>query len=238
MLPEVTVTTGNMKHPEPAVKPAGDARAARWQGHREARRAELLEATLRAIRRLGPDAGMDEIAAEAGVTKPVLYRHFADKADLYLAVGQRMADEVLTKLGPVLAAAKEQRDAISAVIDTYLAAIASEPELYRFVMRRSFAGTPVAGDPVGDHAELIATALSAVIEERMTVLRLDPAPARAWAHGLVGFVQSTGDWWLREGMTTDRAALTDQLTTLIWDGFAGILARTPEATDDHRSDDH
>jgi AcrR family transcriptional regulator len=233
MLPEVTVTTGNMKHPEPGVK--ADARAARWQGHREARRAELLDATLRAIRRLGPDAGMDDIAAEAGVTKPVLYRHFADKADLYLAVGQHLAAEVLAKLGPVLTAATEQRDRIAAVIDTYLAAIASEPELYRFVMRRSFAGTPVAGDPVGDHAELIATALAAVIEERTTALGLDPAPAKAWAHGLVGFVQSTGDWWLREGAGTDRATLTDQLTTLIWDGFAGILARTtPEVTDEHR----
>lgn len=221
-----------MKHREPAVKP--DARASRWRGHRAARRAELLDATLRAIRRHGPDAGMDDIAAEAGVTKPVLYRHFADKAELYLAVGQHLADEVLTKLGPVLAAATEERGAIAAVIDTYLAAIESEPELYRFVMRRSFAGTPVAGDPVGDHAELIAAALATVIEERMTVLRMDPAPAGAWAHGLVGFVQSTGDWWLREGTRTTRATLTDQLTTLIWQGFAGILAGSaPEVRDAH-----
>ena len=63
-----------------------DGRDTRWAQHRLARRVELVEATLKAIRRHGAGVGMDEIAAEAGTSKTVIYRHFGDKAGLYLAV--------------------------------------------------------------------------------------------------------------------------------------------------------
>src|SRR5512135_2304476 len=53
------------------------------------RRRQLLAAADRVVRRRGPDASMDEIAAEAGVTKPILYRHFGDKDGLYAALTER-----------------------------------------------------------------------------------------------------------------------------------------------------
>jgi AcrR family transcriptional regulator len=49
-----------------------DGRKGRWAGHREQRRAELTAAAIEAIRELGPDVAMDQIAARAGVSKPVL----------------------------------------------------------------------------------------------------------------------------------------------------------------------
>lgn len=45
------------------------------------RRRELLEAADRVVLRDGPQASMNAIAAEAGITKPILYRHFGDKGD-------------------------------------------------------------------------------------------------------------------------------------------------------------
>ncbi|BFO19525.1 hypothetical protein SHKM778_59130 [Streptomyces sp. KM77-8] len=47
----------------------------------ERRRRELLEAADRVVLRDGPGASMNAIAAEAGITKPILYRHFGDKED-------------------------------------------------------------------------------------------------------------------------------------------------------------
>src|SRR5947209_3891593 len=101
---------------ECAVSP--DARRERWRGHREARRAQLVQAAVRAIRAHGPGVGMGVIAAEAGVTKPVLYRMFTDRADLYLAVGQHMAADFLTRLAPAMADLEqaESRDRIAAVV--------------------------------------------------------------------------------------------------------------------------
>jgi len=80
----------------------GDARRDRWRKHRIARRKEFVEAALRALDTHGPDLGMEDVAAEAGVTKPVLYRHFDDKADLYVALGQRGTEILFERLIPAI----------------------------------------------------------------------------------------------------------------------------------------
>ena len=67
-------------------QPSGGVRVTEHTGHR---RRQLLAAADRVIRRRGPDASMDEIAAEAGVAKPILYRHFGNKDGLYAALVER-----------------------------------------------------------------------------------------------------------------------------------------------------
>ena len=51
---------------------------------------------------------------------------------------------------------------------------------------------------------------------------LDSGPALPWAYGVVGYVQTVGDWWLRQRQPISRAALADYLTTFLWTGVAGI----------------
>lgn len=209
------------------VKPRGvsgeDSRRSRWRAHRAARRAAIVDAAIRAIRRRGADVSMEDIAAEAGVAKPILYRHFTDKADLYVAVGRRIAKELLARLEQELEHAREPREHVAAVIDAYLGAIEAEPELYRFVIRRSFADRPVDPDPVADYSTLIANHLARVIGDRLRERGLDSGCAESWGHGLVGLVQSAGNWWLDRRLMS-RSALTEYLTALIWGGFAGALA--------------
>ena len=67
---------------------------------RERRREELLDVADRVIQRHGTGVSMDEIASEAGITKPVLYRHFGDKDGLYEALTQRYVDELTAVLRP------------------------------------------------------------------------------------------------------------------------------------------
>ncbi len=84
------------------VKGQGDARRERWREHRAARREEFVEAALRALDEHGPDLGMEHVAQAAGVTKPVLYRHFTDKADLFVALGQRGTEILFERLIPAI----------------------------------------------------------------------------------------------------------------------------------------
>ena len=94
--PPAAATSVEPATPEAARSRDGrDGRDARWEGHREARRSELVDATIRAIRRHGPGVGMDDIAAEAGTSKTVVYRHFDDRAGLYRAVVARIESRVV-----------------------------------------------------------------------------------------------------------------------------------------------
>ncbi|HEV7728308.1 MAG TPA: helix-turn-helix domain-containing protein, partial [Modestobacter sp.] len=68
-----------------------DRRDSRWDEHRRERREQLVEATMAAVGKHGAGVGMEEIAAEAGTSKTVVYRHFADRSELYVAVCTRVA---------------------------------------------------------------------------------------------------------------------------------------------------
>ena len=75
-----------------------DGRSSRWDEHRLARRQELVEATLHAIREHGAGVGMDEVAATARTSKTVFYRHFTDRAGLYTAVAERVDATIIRDL--------------------------------------------------------------------------------------------------------------------------------------------
>ena len=72
-----------------------DGRKRRWHQHKVERRNELVDGTIVAIRRHGRFLSMDEIAAQIGVSKTVLYRYFVDKNDLTTAVLMRFAQSTL-----------------------------------------------------------------------------------------------------------------------------------------------
>jgi AcrR family transcriptional regulator len=182
----------------------------------------MVQAAIEAVRTHGAGVSVAEIAAAAGITKPVLYRHFTDRADLQRAVGQQAAEMLLSRMAPELDPAREPAQLIRGVIDAFLAGIEDEPQLWRFVVHHPIERTPGA-EVVEDARERIARTLAMIIGERVRALGLDSGGAEAWAQGLVGMVQSAGDWWL-ERRTMSRAALTDYLTTLIWGGVSGVLA--------------
>ena len=143
------------------------------------RRRELLEAADRVVLRDGPQASMNAIAAEAGITKPILYRHFGDKGGLYAALAKRHTDALLDALRAALDAPAERRERVEATLDTYLAAIEARPQVYRFLMHPAEGGQPGdAGFDVGRHSA--------------------PAAAPAWARS---WPRSS-----RSGWTSGRAA--------------------------------
>ncbi len=80
------------------TSPSPDGRSTRWDQHRATRRRELVEATLRAIRKHGAGVGMDDIAAVAGTSKTVIYRHFSDRQGLYAAVCESVDALILHNL--------------------------------------------------------------------------------------------------------------------------------------------
>lgn len=184
------------------------------------RRRELLDAADRAIRRRGPDVTMDEIAAEAGTAKPVLYRYFGDKGGLYQALAERYVQLVMATLQDALGDPTEQspRDRLEAAIDAYLGLVEQQSEIYRFLMHRAVTERAEAHATVADFIRGLGGRLAALLAEDLRQRGLDAHAAEPWARGIVGMVQVAGDWWL-ENKTMTRARLVDHLVALLWTGL-------------------
>lgn len=203
----------------PKVKrPPADGRAARWEDHREQRRTELVEAAVAAIDRHGPGASIADIAATAGVSKPVLYRYFADKAELHDAVGRWGGDQVLEQMLPALAADRPTRERVTAAVDAYLATIEEHPQVFFLLVRHHG-----DGDPLADGKLAIAAAFARVLGDGLRELGVDAAGAEPWAHGMVGLGLATGEWWLEREMMS-REAVGRYLTQFVWHALEGIAA--------------
>ncbi|GAA3871112.1 TetR family transcriptional regulator [Streptomyces sp. NPDC003631] len=187
------------------------------------RRRELLEAADRVVLRDGPGASMNAIAAEAGITKPILYRHFGDKGGLYAALAKRHTDALLDSLRAALDAPAERRERVEATLDTYLAAIEARPQVYRFLMHPAEGGTPSDQGFDTRHSipvlRRMGEELAVFIEERLDLGPGSHQLARVWGHGIVGMMHAAGDWWLGE-RPCSRAELVRSLADLLWGRLA------------------
>jgi AcrR family transcriptional regulator len=204
----------------PAATVKTDGRKRRWHKHKVERRNELVDGTIEAIRRQGGSLSMDEIAAEIGVSKTVLYRYFVDKNDLTTAVMMRFTQ---TTLIPNMAAALSSNldgfDLTREIIRVYVETVADEPEPYRFVMTNSSASQSKV---IADSERIIARMLAVMMRRRMQQAGMDTSGAEPWAYLIVGGVQlATHSWMSDPRMSRDE--LIDYLTMLSWNALCGIV---------------
>jgi AcrR family transcriptional regulator len=198
-----------------------DRRDSRWDDHRRARRAELVDAAVIAVGRHGAGVGMEEIAAAAGTSKTVVYRHFADRTDLHVAVCARVAGQLLPKLREAMGSSDDPRQMVAAAIETYLAFLEADPELYRFVVDGTSGATD--SDPIGNLGHLVGDQAAALVAVALEQAGRDPAAAAPWGHGVVGMVRSAADWWLSADRPMIRSDLAAHLTDLAWAGLSGVV---------------
>jgi AcrR family transcriptional regulator len=184
------------------------------------RRNELVDGTLEAIRRRGRYVSMDEIAAEIGVSKTVLYRYFVDKNDLTTAVMMRFAQTTLIpNMAKALSSNLDGFDLTREIIRVYVDTVAAEPEPYRFVMANSSASRSKV---IADSERIIARMLAVMLRNRLRVAGMDASGAEPWAYMIVGGVQlATHSWMSDPRMSADE--LIDYLTMLSWNALCGIV---------------
>jgi AcrR family transcriptional regulator len=212
-----------------------DRRDSRWDDHRRVRRQELVDATIAAVSKHGAGVGMDEIAAEAGTSKTVVYRHFADRTELHVAVSGRVAEHLLATLRQAMESSDQPREMVGAAITAYLAFLEADPELYRFVVQRSpdrAAHSPTRPDPIDHLSHLVGEQAAALMAVALDRAGQDTAAAGPWGHGLVGLVRSAADWWLRGERPMLRSELAAHLTDLAWAGLSRVAAPAPPSKEE------
>ncbi len=131
-----------------------DARSERWREHRKKVRSEIVDAAFRAIDRLGPNVSVREIAEEAGTAKPKIYRHFADKSDMFAEIGERMRDMLWAAIIPSINVENDSaREIVGRGVEHYVELVDQHPNVVRFLLQGRFADQSARGDDDGQQGQ-------------------------------------------------------------------------------------
>jgi len=193
------------------------------------RRAQLLDIGRRLFAERGLDGtSIEEIAAQAGVSKPVVYEHFGGKEGLYAVVVDREVERFLTMATTLLEGEDTMAKFEVAAVEL-LRYIQENSDGFRILVRDS---NPTSGS--GTFASLISDIASQVEHLLGDVLKArgyDPRLAPVYAQMLVGMVAFAGQWWLdaRKPKLEEMAA---HLVNLAWNGLRELDPKprlSPEA---------
>ncbi|MFV0430367.1 MAG: TetR/AcrR family transcriptional regulator [Arachnia sp.] len=186
------------------------------------RREQLLETARELFAQKGFEGtSVEEIAATAGVSKPVVYEHFGGKEGAYAVVVDR---EVRELHGAIRAAittpGARSRELLERGAMALLDYIDQRPDGFRILARDSS-----LGQPSGSFASIlsdIAAQVEDLLGERFDRLGHDPQVAGLYSQALVGLVAMTGQSWLDRNREPDRLVVARHLINLAWNGMAHL----------------
>lgn len=161
---------------------------------------------------------IEEIAAQAGVSKPVVYEHFGGKEGLYAVVVDREVEHLLAAATAILSGANS-RDKFESAAIALLRHIEDNADGFRILVRDSHpaSGSGSFGSLLSDIASQVEYILGDFFAER----GYDPALTPMYAQMLVGMVAVTGQWWL-DARKPPVEVVAAHLINLAWNGLSQL----------------
>jgi AcrR family transcriptional regulator len=191
------------------------------------RREQLLDIGRRLFAEKGFEGtSVEEIAATAQVSKPVVYEHFGGKEGLYAVVVDREIRQLLDSITGALSSEANPRIMLEQAALSLLDYIETSTDGFRILVRDS----PVA-QSTGTFASLIsdvANQVEYILAHEFSRRGLDARVAPLYAQMLVGMVALTGQFWL-DSRKPKKADVAAHLVNLAWNGLSG-LERKPVLT--------
>ena len=188
--------------------------------------AERREQLITVARTLFADRGFDgtsveEVAARAQVSKPVVYEHFGGKEGLYAVVVDREVRALLDGIRGSLTSGSE-RELVEQAALALLDYIENHTDGFRILARDSSVGSSEGSFAtiLGD----IASQVQHILMPAFTKRGLDPKTAPLYAQMLVGMVALTGQWWLGT-RRPKKAEVAAHLVNLAWNGLSHLEAK-------------
>lgn len=182
------------------------------------RREQLVQVGRSLFAEKGYDGtSIEEIAARANVSKPVVYEHFGGKEGLYAVVVDREMSDLMNRLTSALTAGHPRQLAEQSAL-ALLTYIEEEADGFRILSRDSTAGA--FSSLLND----IASQVEYVLVREFTEHKISPKNAAMYAQMLVGMVALTGMWWLEE-RKPKREEVAAHLVNLGWNGLAHLEAK-------------
>ncbi|MPZ62011.1 MAG: TetR family transcriptional regulator [Propionibacteriales bacterium] len=183
------------------------------------RREQLIEIARGLFAERGFDGtSIEEIAARAEVSKPVVYEHFGGKEGIYAVVVDREVRRLLDMMSAALTAGKPRALLEQAAI-ALLDYIEQSSDGFRILVRDS----PV-GSASGSFVSIIshvASRVEHILAGEFSNRGFDPKNAPMYAQMLVGMVGTTGQWWL-DTRKPHKDVVAAHLCNLAWHGLSGL----------------
>jgi AcrR family transcriptional regulator len=183
------------------------------------RREQLLDIGRRLFAERGLEGtSIEEIAARADVSKPVVYEHFGGKEGLYAVVVDREVERFLT-MATRLLAGEPSREKFEVGAVELLRYIQENSDGFRILVRDSnpSSSSGTFASLMGDVASQVESTLDDVLRARGYDRKLAPM----YAQMLVGMVAFAGQWWL-DARTPKREEVAAHLINLAWNGLSGL----------------
>ena len=159
---------------------------------------------------------IDDIAAASGVTKPVVYDHFASKRDLYVALMKRLRDALLQQAAADLRTANSPHEAFQHAIESFYAIVKRDPAIVQllFVQARN------QPELLKEWERLQAEAISQIKPlARALAPKLEAWQISVFVHFLHHGLNSTVEVWPKQISVKQMA---DFVAQLVWKGLAGV----------------
>jgi AcrR family transcriptional regulator len=183
------------------------------------RREQLIDVGRRLFAERGLEGtSIEEIAARADVSKPVVYEHFGGKEGLYAVVVDREVERFLA-MATRLLEGEDKMEKFEVAAVELLRYIQDNSDGFRILVRDS---NPSSGS--GTYASLISEIASQVEYLLGDVLKsrgYDPKLAPMYAQMLVGMVAFTGQWWL-DARKPELEEVAAHLVNLAWNGLSNL----------------
>jgi len=187
------------------------------------RRQQLLDIGRELFGRRGFEAtSIEEIAARADVSKPVVYEHFGGKEGLYAVVVDREMQALLGRFTSALSAPGHPRELLERAALVLLDYIEEDTDGFRVLTRDA----PLASG-MGTFSSLIgevARKVEHILGRQFHTAGYDPAIAELYSQALVGMVALVGQWWL-ETRSPDKHEVAAHLVNLAYNGLAHLNPR-------------
>lgn len=176
------------------------------------------------MRRHGEKTSAALIAKEAGITKPIIYRHFTDIDDLYRALADRYRATLTQQTLSVRPAELDRTARYRTVIAAYLKTVEEVPNFWRFVMAKGRGeGGEYGALSWFAHGWAVDLAAYFVLEAGD---QPDSVRASVLGFGLIGALQGVVGWWLQQGCP-DREAVAQALADLFVHGLPQQVVQPP-----------
>lgn len=189
------------------------------------RREQLVEIARELFAERGFEGtSVEEIAARAGVSKPVVYEHFGGKEGAYAVVVDRETQTLHNAIRSALTTPNARsRELLERGAMALLDYIENRPDGFRILSRDS-SSVPPQGHPSGSFASIlsdIAVQVEDILAAEFSRTGHDPQFAGLYAQALVGLVAQTGQQWL-DNREPPRQVVARHVINLAWNGMAHL----------------